>query len=368
MANIRSLLALLGLSLSAFGCTYDLDPIYDHVSVDAGPSLPRSTQLIQSWIGTHPLVDQGCVTCAEANCAEADTACHGDQTCLDYTKCVGAAPNPAGQSACRAKYSAWVRDPKYVRDRDQNGPYGQCVFRYKCQVACSGNADLSCLGGFTWSTTPDPSVPLHLFVVDASDQTKVQANVKVRVCAANDVKCDSPTAQGTTDANGLVELALPTTYVGAFTGYLEVIGAGLYPTLLKFSWNIGQETTYLVGIVNESLFKLSISGLQTPQDDTRGMLQLRMLGCAGIGTKGVSFSASLMDTKSSTWYIDGVIPKFDALSTNEVGSGGIINVPAGTTDVTATRASDGMLVAKTAAPVRASFMTVVVFEPQGSGQ
>lgn len=366
----------LGLAFTSVGCAYDLDKLYEHGVVDAGmesspdsggPPPVSSPQLIQSWIGSNPLVDQECVTCAEQNCADVDTACRADPECLAYTQCVGAAPNPAGQAACRVAHSAWIREPATVRDRDLTGPYGQCVFRYKCKVQCAANSDLSCVQHFSWPTSPG-KVPLHLFVVDAQTQTEVEPDVLVRVCEANDRNCEVPVSQGTTDKNGLVELELTTTYVGAFTGYLEVTGNKRYPTLLKFSWNIGQETTYLVGIVNQTQFKLALSDPNLKVDDKRGMLQLRMLGCGGLGTQGVTFAASTQDAASMTWYIDGIVPKFGALATNDVGSGGIINVPEGLSDVTAFRATDMAPVAKATVPVRANWMSVVVFEPLAAGQ
>jgi hypothetical protein len=369
-----SRLAVLALLAAATGCHYDLDSVYEHVVadagspvVDAGPTL-RSDQLISSWIGHHPAVTQDCVTCAETQCADVSASCKADASCGAYTECVGKAPTPAGQAACRATFASWVSPPATARERDLSGPYGQCVFRYKCSVECGANNDLFCVDDYAWPLTAETSVPLHLFLVDAVDQTKPLPNMHVRACSATDFRCTDPVGDTTTDSSGLAELRLPSSFSRAFTGYLEVTGPEIYPTLLKFSWNVATETTQLVGIVKESVFKLGIESIELKPDDTRGMLQLRMLGCGNLGTSGVSFSSDRADQQTRNWYIIDGYPMVGATATDAVGSGGIIDVPEGSTTITATRASDSVLVARAVVPVRAMFMTVIIFNPLPSAQ
>lgn len=359
------------------GCQYDLDPVFDQGSLvqadgatnDAGTSdaqveTPRSSQLIGAW-GRYASVDDECIACAEANCAEADQACRADPDCEAYTRCIGAAPNPMGQAGCRERFKDWVvAERDRVRERDIVGPYGQCVFRDKCSAQCDGNADLACLQSFAWTTTSESTVPLRLLLTDAVEMSRPLAGVRVRICLLSDSSCSMPQGESMTDARGLVDLALPTRFERAFTGFLELTGQGVYPTLLKFSWNVGSGTTQVISIVNEQLFKLSI-GTVMP-DPTRGMLQLRMLGCGGVGVRGVKFSADRADNQTKYWYFQDGFPSFDVASTNLIGSGGIVDVPEGTTRVTATRDADGLKVAETNAPVRAGFMTVVVFAPLGT--
>jgi hypothetical protein len=172
--------------------------------------------------------------------------------------------------------------------------------------------------------------------------------------------------EAVTDERGAVDLALPTRFDRSFTGYFELTGAGIYPTLLKFGWNIGGTTAQVVSVVNDALFRFSIGAIQITPDTTRGMLQLRMLGCGGVGVRGVSFDADRADEQTKYWYIADGIPSLTQQSTNAVGSGGIIDLREGYTRATAKRVSDGVAVAETNAPVRASFMTVVVFAPLAS--
>ncbi|MDB4989922.1 MAG: hypothetical protein JWN04_5100 [Myxococcaceae bacterium] len=367
MAKELSTCVFLSLALGSSACTYDLEKLYEHeVGDDAGMGGDAarvglsSQQLIGAWIGNDPLVNASCVACAEAKCGDAETACRADPECVAYTQCVGQSPNPGGQDACRVSHMPWVRAD--VRAHDLNGPYGQCVFKYNCAAECGGNDDLTCLQKYSRPSTPAAMVPLHLYLADAIMPTAAVSGVQVKVCAATDLTCAHPTGQGTTDATGLVELSLPTTYSGSFTGYFEIEGGQLYPSLLKFSWNLGVETTYVLNTVNKDLFNQSISLIGLTPKSGLGMLQLRMLGCSSIGLRGASFTADTADAMSKTWYIDG-LPKLDLTATGTVGSGGIVNVKEGSALVTATRASDMAVIGKIDAPVRASYMTIVVLEP-----
>lgn len=358
-------LRVLALAVTFAGCQYDYDKLYQHEVPDAGPMF-TSDALISNWIGTVPSVKQECIDCAEANCAAENDACKADPTCVEYTKCVGKDPTPSGQIACRKTFSAWVNDPVAARDRDLNGPYGQCVFRYKCSDACAQDSELWCTGMYSMPTTSEQSVPMSLFLLDPLDQKPI-VGASVRACAAqNPRECTDlmSNAMGVTDANGFVKLQLPASYSRAFTGYLEVTGGERYPTLLKFSWNVGAETTQVVSVVSAKQFQNAITGIFTTVDDTRGMLQLRMLGCQGAGVKGVHFALVPPDPTTRAWYIVNGVPKIGATETTPVGSGGIIDVPEGPVSVTAATANEA-IIARVEAPVRAKFMTVVIYAPQG---
>jgi hypothetical protein len=118
-----------------------------------------------------------------------------------------------------------------------------------------------------------------------------------------------------------------------------------------------------VSIVSQEAVGLQTQLLSVTPDVTRGMLQLRMLGCEGAGVKGVSFAATLGDDRSKTWYIDNGVPKLGATETGPVGSGGIVDVPPGAATVSATRVSDQKLVGRSDVPVRANYMSVIIYAP-----
>lgn len=347
------------------GCAYDLDTIYDSVQTgDAGAEsgVVAPQPLIELW--SSETADADCRACAAQRCAEADSACRADSACEALTRCVAAQPSPVGQAQCRAMNTPWVLGGASVRERELGGPYALCVANV-CREECEISSDLACLNKYAWPMSLT-EVPLHLFLTKADSPGTPLANVRVRVCEAA-TSCEGERPEGLTDVRGLVELRLPTSYARAFTGYLEIQGEGLYPTLLKLSWNLSVETTLAVNVVNQMLFRLGLTqaGGIVP-DPERGMLQLRMYGCQGFGQRGIRFEAEPSDLKSKQWYLVDDIPSLTARETGTIGSGGIIDVPIGNATVRALRASDGQLVAQTLAPVRAGFMTVVHFVPSGS--
>lgn len=363
--SIRDLTVFLLLSVS--GCQYDYDQIYEHAEGegDAGVDAaidPASLHLIDLW--KTPIADADCRECAYRACAEIETACRSDPDCKAFTECVAAKPDPEGIAACRARFARWVSSEP-VRERDLGGPYAQCVFRYQCAEACDGNDDLECGGKFAWPLTTG-DVPLHLFLVRSDDTTKPFENVRVRVCEPR-TDCEKPVGEAVSDGRGLVELRLPTSYYRAFTGYLKLEGEGLYPTLLKFGWNLAQESTPVVISVERSTFDLAIRQTGQVPNLELGMLQLRMYGCNGMPQRGIRFSANNATPRSRSWYLNPY-PDAMALETGPIGAGGIIDIPAGETVVRAIRKRDDRTVAETTAPVRPGFLTVVVFSPLAQSQ
>lgn len=359
--------------LTSGACQYEFDALYEFPVTDPLPmngdagmgedaAMPRSTHLIGLW-GNYPTVDEECIRCAETACAQVDEACRADPECVAFTRCVAESPTPAGQMACRTRHLEWVTSGDVLL-RDLNGPYGQCVFRDACVTECEGASDFACLHNYTWPMTAEQSVPLHLIVNDSQDLKRTLAGVTVKVCTEGDTLCSAPGPTGVTDERGYIRLDLPTSFTRSFTGYLELQGAGVYPTLLKFSWNIGGPTEQLVTLVNKTTYDFyATDWLKVTLDADRGMLQTRMLGCSAITTRGVSFATTGADTQTRHWYLDNAIPSFTARETNVLGAGGTFNLLPGYQTVTATRAVDGVLVGRTNAPVRPGFMTIVIFQP-----
>ncbi len=371
MASFRALV-LAALFLSS-ACQLDMNDLYEYtpaVDRDAGDggsdgdgSLAlRSSHLIGLW-GDYPAVDDECVRCAETSCAQAEADCRADPECVEFTRCVAETPNPAGQMACRARHLEWVTSGD-VLVRDLNGPYGQCVFRDACVSECDGSNDLTCLQTYAWPMTPEQTVPLDLMLNDSQDMQRPLEGVKVKACSEGDTSCDNPVATGETDARGYIHLDLPTSFTRSFTGFFQLEGAGIYPTLLKFSWNLGGPTTQVLTLISkETLAFFATNFLQLTLDETRGMLQTRMLGCSGIPTRGISFSSTGADAKTKYWYVDNGIPSLTATETGVLGAGGTVNLLPGYQTVSATRVSDEVTVARTNAPVQAGFVTIIVFEP-----
>jgi hypothetical protein len=358
----------LSMLLTCVGCAYDFNELYmipdgGVGDGDGGDAALRSSHLIGLW-GNYPTVDDECIQCAETACADVEAACRADPECVTFTRCVAETPTPAGLMACRTRHLAWVTSENFV-ERDLNGPYGQCVFRDACSRECEGASDSACFQNYAWPTTSDMTVPFHLILNDSENLEHPLPGVTAKVCPEGDPLCKMPAGTGVTNERGYVKLDLPTSFNRAFTGFIELQGSGLYPQLIKFSWNIGGPSTQVVTMINKVTWDFfSTNYLQLPIDPTRGMQQTRMFGCSGLGIRGMRFSTTGGDAQTIPWYFDNGLPSVHATETGNIGAGGAFNVQTGYQTITATRASDGLVVAHTNAPIRAGFMTVVILEPE----
>jgi hypothetical protein len=353
----------------ACGCQYDLDKIYENESDSAdaggdGDELPDP--LIGLWDG-KPLVDADCASCARSECSQQNAACLADPECAKLTQCVARSADPSTIDDCRSEQVPWLTEN--LTARPLGGPYYACVFRDQCADQCATHTDTSCLGSYAWSRATTTTVPVTFQFVDALTPDEGASGLSVKVCRGDDVDCVSAGAPATTDAAGQVALTLPAP-LRTFDGYLDVTGGDWYPTLVKLGYPVARPAAVLMPIVDEQSIALQIQSSGVEPDPTRGQLQMRMFGCAGVGMRGVSFeaSANLVDDATRTWYVTSGFPNFDAVATNDLGSGGIINVKRGFADITARLAADGTVIARARAPVRAGYLTIVVLAPLDSSQ
>jgi hypothetical protein len=359
--------------LPCFGaaCTYDLDKIYendsDDVETDAGTDggvEPLPNPLIGLWNGAAA-VDDACVSCAKAACKAENTACRSDPHCADLTRCAAQQTDPGTLDNCRSQEVNWLAEQPAARTL--GGPYYACVFRDQCAEQCGAHTDTTCLGDYSWGQNASGSVPVTLQFVNALDQTKVASGLMVKTCRGDDVNCVTTGAAKLTDAKGKVSLDLPTP-LRTFIGYLDLSGGDWYPTLLKLGYPVARAATIYMPIVDQESIMLNIIASGVEPDPERGQVQIRMFGCAGVGLRGVSFTAgaNFVDGATRIWY---ALPlaDFEATATGDLGSGGIINVKPGFVEITA-KLDDDTVVAHSSVPVRAGYLTIVVLAPLASSQ
>lgn len=361
-ARARWLLAT-GLCLSG-ACTYDIDKIFEYAEQQDGGTVPDAgdaplpEHLIDLW--EEGRLSEACVACAKDSCADVNTSCREDAECAALTRCVARSDNPAAQNDCRAEHVEWLTQS--IQERDIGGPYQQCVFLSRCGNECDSHAQLACSGEFAWPMTTR-KVPLHLRFVEGLVSTPV-AGLSVRACRAeNAAECQGlDTDEFITDEDGVVHLEV-TPALGGFQGYLELSGAGTYPTLLRFGWPIAAELVTNVAVISRVSVAALVFSSGVELDEDRGLLQLRAFGCNGIAARDISFTVAGGDEMSKTWYTVGqdLAPIFEATATADRGAGGIVNVPAGRRQVMATHGEE--VIASLSAPVRAGNMTVVVVLP-----
>jgi len=365
----QALLCLVLVSLVA-GCKYDLDKIYDYASVDAsstageGGAQALPEDLIDLFT-SEKFVDDACKACADKKCTKAEAQCRDpkDPSCTELLACAAEEVSPEKLSSCRSEHADWCAED--VIGRALGGSFYACAFRDTCSEECNTPSDWSCLGKYTWTSTPEPSVPVRIRFAEAVNGTPA-AGLTVKVYRRLDDELSNPASMKQTDADGFVSLDLPTP-MRAFRGYLQIEGEGWYPTLIQFGYPIARESVISMLIVTEQNVTGSVASAGTQQKDELGLLQLRMFGCAGVLMRDVSFSTDMVDEASSrTWYYDGQRANTDIKKTTTWGNGGIINVLPGPRVVNAKLGDK--LVATTSAPVRAGYLTIVLLAPLDSSQ
>jgi hypothetical protein len=374
----RFAFASLWLALSSAGCQFDIDKIYEHEPPDGPPSngedagsdggddtaLPAS--LVDLWRDAEFVTD-ACQKCAKQKCGEVNTSCRADQDCAELTRCVAVSTDPDTHSACRARKVPWLLEAP--DKRALGGPYYSCVFRDSCDEECKTHTDWSCLGNYGWDRATTDSVNVAFQFVDFNTPTNVAAMADIKLCGLQeDFNCELPVQTGlTTDERGIIALDLPIPSSGFFDGYLELTGQGWYPTLARFGWPLARAGVIYLPVVKQALFDIFVNSADVTPDPERGLLQMRMFGCAGVGMRNVLFEADHTDEMSQTWYAVGRSASFDAVATDDLGSGGIINVKPGSVRINAFRrltdGTKGELVARANAPVRKGFLSIVILTP-----
>lgn len=355
------------------GCQYDIDKIFEYdagaAEGDGGSSQEVPEDLIDLW--SDDQLSEECKACARSGCGAESDSCRGDADCLALTTCVAKATNPSEQNSCRALHTEWLRQD--IQLRDQGGPYHTCVFQNVCSVECGSRTDQACAStSYGWPKASVPTIWLHLQLLEGQGSRPVEG-ARVRACQSENTATCRPLSDGwaETDAKGVVDLEVSLS-LGTFTGYLEVEGGELYPSLIQFGWPVGRDMTTRVTMVSEMnatfLLKSVIPPVETPAEisNMRGFIQARAFSCQGVPAKGVSFQTNNGDKYTQIWYTPGalIFPDFEASGTSELGAGGLINVPAGLRTLTAS--FDGEVISRPPAPVRAGYMTIVFVVPGGT--
>jgi hypothetical protein len=359
---MRAAVGLLALGLLQTSCSYDIDKIYKH---QPGPEV-LPPDLINLW--KEPALTAECLECAKNECFDENEACRGDEACVALTQCVAAAHDPAAQNDCRAKHVAWLSEA--IAERDIGGPYQQCVFLNKCSAACEARTQLSCTRKYAWPTKlGGGTVKLHLRFVEGLIG-RPQMGIRARACQQEDPeKCLPLTDWVTGDRDGVVELEVGLA-LGSFSGYLELEGGTLYPTLLRFGWPIMAELVTNITVVSSGSIEPLLNSSVVNVDRELGLLQMRMFGCSGVPTRDVGFSVDAPGPDTAIWYTAGtdIAPDFKLEATGDRGAGGIINVTPGGRRLSAETSEGAEVVRNLRVPVRGGYMTIVMVVPDDSTQ
>jgi hypothetical protein len=171
---------------------------------------------------------------------------------------------------------------------------------------------------------PHSGVTNYLFTFTAG-QDKPATGLTIDVCAASDDACASPIMDDRVpDAQGRLALMLDS----SFDGYLQVTSSDYKPAIVEIgaSTDVSPSERF-VPMVKQGDFISVLTIYSTPEEPTRGSIYVRALDCQAALAAGVRFSVDSADDKSQPFYFKDGLPSKPAMSTDDAGTGGVINIP-----------------------------------------
>jgi hypothetical protein len=206
----------------------------------------------------------------------------------------------------------------------------------------------------------DPSATVHYsFKVIEFVSRKPPGTVSAKACRTNDVVCSDPVATfQDKDGSGMVELDLPSGFLGYFEVKSDALTALLYLTKPIVRDTVDRDLQ--VSSLNTVMLLSMTDG--TTLDRARGLALVQAFDCTGKPAGGVHFTESKGD--SHPFFIVNHVPNSDVqLSVydpaTDIAAGGFLNVQPGFVTFNASYGVDGPLLGEFNASVRADTITFV---------
>jgi hypothetical protein len=301
-----------------------------------------------------PSIPDSCASCVEQSCCAEAKACGDNAECLAYRQCVAACAT--NDDACFTKCAT-----DHSAGKTPSSTFSTCR-EAKCSISCD---NLACVGKVTWNTPSDASYPLKVTFYELQSGSSLK-DLTVKVCATSDTTCSSPLSQGTTDAQGLVSLTVPSAVEG-LGAYFEVTGTDIMPTLahLNFTDNVKsfKAGAFVSPVMSKSTASLLAGVISVTLDSTRGNILFQTKDCSDYAFASASVSVDIADAQSTTTYIKGTMPSKTETVTDPTGRGAVLNVPAGTAVVTGSLEPAKSTFSKFTVLTRAGYMTTMNVVP-----
>ncbi len=209
--------------------------------------------------------------------------------------------------------------------------------------------DSVCVSDPTWECVPrgvpeqssdQAASTIRLPLIDVLDLTPFP-DVVATVCNKIDTECENPVgAPVTSDADGVLELELPT----GFSGYLSLSHESIGPSLYFFNPPVrGDMTAPPVRLASLETAQSLVGLVGGEFDPTRAFIVVTAEDCVGAPAEGVSFSGFPRDDATVPFYSKGHLPTLETTETDESGYGGLIGARPGSSTVTMTHPSLGVV-------------------------
>ncbi len=204
------------------------------------------------------------------------------------------------------------------------------------------------------------SVRVSITLVDMLSQ-KPLAGVALALCSKLDGACQFPILPlYESSPSGQLEVEIPAT----FDGYFQASGADIYPTLIFPPSTRRQRAPSTIPLVPASFFPTMVRG--TTVAENRSVVITTALDCLARPAGGLTLTSPDADAQTFSYVIAGGLPSRSATATDDSGSGGFMNVPAGPFLVKSALADSGRPVGAAAVQSRPGHISMVLIMPTGN--
>lgn len=309
--------------------------------------------------GLRPAGSAACVACleeAESTC-DALSACAADPVCAATHTCAARCADPSCVAACGESPGADIARITAHTTR----------FR-ACSAACELGRDWACVDDFAWGGAVERrlSIRLALLRVPASVP---HGGASVRACDLLDHACDDPLAETTANEAGLAELDLDAGMDPlGFTGFFEVDGGDLQPTVVIPAARLVRDGAYLQPVVTARDMRgtILLATGRSPQPG-RAVVLVQVRDCRGDPAPRMRLELTTADADYGAVYFNDNLPDPGLDATQVSGLVGFVDVPVTGEGVAATlvarRADTGEAVSRRQVLLRPDRLTFVFLGP-----
>jgi hypothetical protein len=219
----------------------------------------------------------------------------------------------------------------------------------------------ACLDAPVTREPPSTTVHVNMTVVDLLSQKPV-SGLTITLCAKLDANCSWQLGQFQSNDSGQLDVAMP----AGFDGYFQAEGAGIYPTLIFPPSTAKQRPASTLPVVSASFFPTMFRGIGVSSiGDDRSVILTTALDCLGRPASGMRLQSEETDDNTVPYVIQGGLPNKAAAVTDETGSGGFVNIKAGSAVITSTIDVSNRLAGTVAVQTRTGYLTMVLVTPTG---
>jgi hypothetical protein len=217
---------------------------------------------------------------------------------------------------------------------------------------CEGDSKFSCEAVMPADA---PSYKLTMHLQDAVSAAPLPGIV-AQLCRKLDLTCDNPILMTAADDTGGVTMQIE----AAFDGYVQLTGSKIAPSLYFLipptSGDLDLPTVPLTSPFVAAGIVQTAGG--TTWNKERGIVLLNAFDCQGKGAANITYSiGGTPDPDTFVFYLVNALPTTAVTVTDDTGYGGLVNVPAGVTTVSALLEPSGRKVSKISVLVRAGYVS-----------